>query len=122
MACGPRAGRRGGAQPDSARVPVGREEEDAPTDRAHSSVAAGGGGRDGLGRSEKVGRRGRFGPRGRKEKERRGWAGLESREKKRDKRKALHFFKIISNNSVQIQIQRIQIQIEQQAIKQCSSA
>ena len=30
MACGPRAGRRGGAQLDSARVPVGREEEDSP--------------------------------------------------------------------------------------------
>ena len=58
-------------------------------------MAAGGGGRDGLGRSEKVGRRGRFGPRGRKEKKKRlGWAGIKG-EKEREKKGFAFFLKLI---------------------------
>ena len=85
-------------------------------------MAAGGGARDGLGRSEKVGRRGEVWPAREKGKKKRlGWAGIKG-EKEREKKGFAFFFEIDSNNSIQIQIQRIQIQIEQQEIKQCSSA
>jgi hypothetical protein len=58
-----------------------------------------------------------FGPRKKKKKKgeggrRDGPAGLKRRRKER-----LCIFETGSNNSIQIQIQRIQIQIEQQAIK-----
>ena len=68
-----------------------------------------GGGAD-LGRERKVGRRGgEFGPREKKKKGRGRWAGPAGLKIKGRKKKSLCIFETNSNNSIQTQIQRIQI-------------
>jgi len=80
LACAPRRPRRRETRSDSgsARVPVGREEEDAPTGRAHPSVKAGERAGRRTGPGEENGPTGLHGPREeRKERKREmeGWAG-----------------------------------------------
>ena len=96
MACGPRAGRRGGAQPDSARVPAGREEEDGPDRQGPPVGGRGEGAPIWAERGKWAGGREEFGPWEKKKKGRGRWAGPAGLKSKGRKKKSLCiFFKLI---------------------------
>ena len=110
MACGPRQGaaRRSVAGLLESVSPTGKEDD---PDRWGPPVGGREEGAPDLGRERKEGQReGEFGPREKKKKKGRGrWAGPAGLKTRGGKRKDFAFLKLKSNNSIQTQIQRIQI-------------
>ena len=126
LACGPRAGRRGGAQPDSARVPVGREEEDSPNRQGPSVGESGreGGEADWTGRGEWAdGAPWAAGGKKRKKmREMEGWAGWTGNQESEREKLSIFFPKEKQTHSNLNLNTRIQIQTEQQTIKLCKDS